>query len=66
MTLIHRPCAPNSNAGEQVTRNFLMQQLADTDGILLTNYHLPSGNSTLENDLVLFNERGVWILEVKN
>jgi serine/threonine protein kinase len=43
-----------------------MQQLADTDGILLTNYHLPSGNSTLENDLVLFNERGVWILEVKN
>jgi len=43
-----------------------MQQLADVDGVLLTNYHLPSGNSTLENDLVLFNERGVWILEVKN
>lgn len=66
MALIHIPCAPNSNAGEQVTRNFLMQQLGDMDGILLTNYHLPSGNSTLEMDLVLFNARGVWILEVKN
>ena len=43
MALTHISCAPNSNAGEQVTRNFLMQQLADTDGILLTNYHLPSG-----------------------
>jgi len=66
MALIHIACAPNSNAGEQVTRNFLMQQLADTDGVLLSNYHLSTGNSTLENDLVLFNERGVWVLEVKN
>nr|HET6903902.1 NERD domain-containing protein [Ktedonobacteraceae bacterium] len=66
MALTHIPCAPNSNAGEQVTRNFLMQELADSNGVLLTNYHLPSGNSTLEMDLVLFNERGVWILEVKN
>ncbi len=66
MALIHISCAPNSNAGEQVTRNFLLQHLADIDGILLTNYHLPSGNGTLEIDLVLFNERGVWLLEVKN
>ena len=66
MTLKHIPCAPNSNAGEQVTCNFLMQELADTDGVLLSNYHLPTANSTLENDLVLLNERGIWVLEVKN
>lgn len=66
MALKHIPCAPNSNAGEQVTRNFLMRELAATHGVLLSNYHISTGNSTLENDLVLFNERGVWILEVKN
>ena len=66
MALIHRACSPNRNPGEQVTRNFLMQHLAHTDGFLLSNYHLPVGNSTFENDLILFNQRGVWILEVKN
>ena len=66
MALKHIPCAPNSNVGEQATCNYLMRELAHTDGILLSNYHLPSANSTLENDLVLLNERGIWLLEVKN
>ena len=66
MTLTHRPCAPTNNPGEQVARNYLMQNLADTNGTLLSNYHLSSGNGTLEMDLVLFNRRGIWILEVKN
>ncbi len=66
MALQYIPCAQNDNKGEQITRNFLMSSLAHTDGILLGNYHLPVNNGTLECDLVLFNQRGIWIIEVKN
>src|ERR1700736_1159904 len=66
MVLQYIPCAQNDNKGEQITRNFLLSSLAHTDGVLLGNYHLPVNNSTRECDLVLFNQRGVWIIEVKN
>jgi serine/threonine protein kinase len=66
MVLRYIACAHNDNKGEQITRIFLMDALADTDGILLGNYHLPMNTSTLECDFVLFNQRGVWIIEVKN
>ncbi|HVB22235.1 MAG TPA: protein kinase [Ktedonobacteraceae bacterium] len=66
MTLEYIPCARNDNVGEQVTRNYLMSHLAHTEGKLLGNYQLPMNNSTLECDFVLFNRRGVWIIEVKN
>ncbi len=66
MAFRYIPCAYNDNKGEQITRNFLMDALADTDGILLGNYHLPTNTSTLECDFVLFNQYGVWIIEVKN
>jgi len=66
MALQYIPCAQDDNNGEQITRNFLMSSLANTDGILLGNYHLPGDNGTWECDLVLFNQRGVWIIEVKD
>jgi serine/threonine protein kinase len=66
MALQYISCAQNDNKGEQITRNFLVSSLAHTDGILLGNYHLPVNNGTLECDLVLFNQRGIWIIEVKN
>lgn len=66
MALQYIPCAQNDNKGEQITRNFLMTSLAHIDGILLGNYHLPVNNGTLECDLVLFNQRGIWVIEVKN
>ena len=66
MPLEYIACARNDNKGEQITRNYLMSYLKYTDGILLGNYHLPMNNSTLECDFVLFNRRGVWIVEVKN
>ena len=66
MALQYIACAKNNNKGEQITRNFLISSLDDVDGILLANYHLPVNNSTLECDFVLFNERGIWVLEVKN
>ena len=66
MTLQYIPCAQNDNEGEQITRNFLMSSLADDDGVLFGNYHLPVNNGTRECDLVLFNHWGVWIIEVKN
>jgi len=66
MALQYIPCARNDNKGEQITRNYLMSFLAHTDGILLGNYHLPENNSTLECDFVLFNQRGIWIIEVKH
>ena len=66
MTLQYIACARNDNKGEQITRNYLMSYLEHTDGILLGNFHLPMNNSTLECDFVLFNRRGVWIIEVKN
>lgn len=66
MALQYIPCAKNDNKGEQISRNYLMSFLAHTEGILLGNYHLPVNNSTLECDLILLNQRGVWVLEVKN
>jgi serine/threonine protein kinase len=66
MTLQYISCAQNDNKGEQITRNFLMSSLAQSSSTLLGNYHLPVRNSTRECDLVLFNQRGIWILEVKN
>ena len=66
MALRYIACARNDNKGEQITRNYLTSHLAHTDGVLLGNYHLPMNNSTLECDFVLFNQQGVWIIEVKN
>jgi hypothetical protein len=66
MALQYIPCAQNDNKGEQIARNYLMSSLTSTDSILLGNYHLPMNNGTLECDLVLFNQRGIWIIEVKN
>ena len=66
MALQYIACARNDNTGEQITRNYLMSHLAHIDGTLLGNYHLPENNSTLECDFVLFNQRGIWIIEVKH
>jgi serine/threonine protein kinase len=66
MVLQYIPCAPNDNKGEQIARNFLLSSLNHTYGTLLGNYHLPVNNGTRECDLVLFNRRGIWIIEVKN
>src|SRR6266567_4940497 len=66
MTLQYIACAQNDNKGEQITRNFLMSTLDQSNGVLLGNYHLPEKNSTRECDFVLFNRQGIWILEVKN
>lgn len=66
MPLHHIPCAPGAHIGEQIARDFLMRELANSHGILLTNYHHPAGNGTEEHDLLLINEHGVWALEVKH
>lgn len=66
MSLIHIPCAPSANIGEEITRIFLMKQLPASRGFLLTNYHYPSHNGTKEIDLLVINERGVWLIEVKH
>lgn len=66
MSLKHIPCAPGAHIGEQIARDFLMRELANSRGYLLTNYHHPAGNGTEEIDLLLINERGVWLLEVKH
>lgn len=66
MPLHHIPCAPGAHIGEQIARQFLMRELAQTNGVLLTNYHHPAGNGTEEHDLLLINERGVWAIEVKH
>jgi hypothetical protein len=34
MAIEYIPCAHNDNKGEQITRNFLIDSLAGTDGIL--------------------------------
>ncbi len=66
MALRYIPCAQNDNEGEQITRNFLLSSLANSDGVLLGNYHIPVNNGTLECDFVLFNQYGIWVIEVKN
>lgn len=65
MTLKIINCAP-SNDGEIAVRNYLKTMLDHTEGFLLTNYHHPVNNGTLEHDLILINQQGVWCLEVKN
>jgi serine/threonine protein kinase len=66
MPLTHIPCAPGAHIGEQIARQFLIHELAQSNGVLLTNYHHPAGNGTQEHDLLLINERGVWAIEVKH
>jgi serine/threonine protein kinase len=66
MALTHIPAAPGAHIGEQIARDFLARELAGSRGVLLTNYHHPAGNGTEEIDLLLINERGVWLLEVKH
>ena len=66
MTLQFIPCARNDNVGEQITRNFLTSSFNHADGILLGNYHLSVGNGTRECDFILLNQRGIWVIEVKN
>lgn len=66
MPLTHTSCAPGAHIGEQLARDFLMHELATSRGFLLTNYHHPDGNGTQEIDLLLINERGVWVIEVKH
>lgn len=66
MALEYIPCAKNWSAGEQATRNFLMNKLEHTYGVLFGNYYLPRDNDTLECDLVLFNRQGIWVIEVKD
>lgn len=65
MALIHISCA-SPHTGEMFVREYLLRELAYTEGILLTNYHHPHYNGTREHDLVLINAQGVWCLEVKN
>jgi len=65
MALIHIPCA-SPHQGEIFVREYLLRELAYTQGFLLTNYHHPNYNGTREHDLVLINTQGVWCLEVKN
>ena len=66
MRLIHVPCAPGAHIGEQIARDYLMREHPASKGFLLTNYHHPAGNGTEEHDLLLINERGVWLIEVKH
>ncbi len=66
MPLIHIPCAPGGQIGEQIARDYLMRHLDRSNGVLLTNYHQAVHNGTEEHDLLLINERGVWAIEVKH
>lgn len=66
MALTHIPCAPGAHIGEQIARDYLVREITNSRGILLTNYHHPAGNGTEEHDLLLINERGVWALEIKH
>ena len=59
------PCAPGAHIGEMKTRDFLRKRLADSY-IILTNYHLPDANATLEIDLGVLTYYGVYLLEVKH
>lgn len=66
MPIQHIPCAPGAHIGEQIARDYVLRELTNSRGILLTNYHHPVGNGTEEHDLLLINERGVWAIEVKH
>ena len=64
MTIEVIPCAPGAHIGEQICLGYLKQHLSS--GIVLTNYHHPNHNGTLEIDLIVITHRGVWLLEVKH
>jgi tRNA A-37 threonylcarbamoyl transferase component Bud32 len=61
-------CAPVINTGELKTLGFLREHLEPLAGhhILLVDYHLPDYNSTLEIDILIINNQGVFLLEVKD
>jgi hypothetical protein len=61
-------CAPMANTGELKALGFLREKLEPlpSQHTVLTNYHLPDRNSTLEIDLLVINVRGVFLLEVKD
>jgi tRNA A-37 threonylcarbamoyl transferase component Bud32 len=61
-------CAPTANIGELKALNFLRDKLGALPGyhVVLTNYHFPYQNATLEIDLLVINARGVFLLEVKD
>jgi len=63
----HIPCAPTANTAELKTLGFLREKLGPlpSQHTVLTNYHLPEQNGTLEIDLVVINGQGVFLLEVK-
>ena len=59
-------CAPDPHIGESKTVSFLRNQLEYGHHVILTNYYLPYGNTTMEIDLVVVNRFGVYLLEVKH
>jgi len=52
------------HVGEELTAVYLRQNLPD--GVLLVNYYLPDGTGMLEMDVVVINQNGVYVLEVKH
>lgn len=68
MTVEVITCAPTVNIGELKALGFLREQLDKASGyhLILSNYHLPDGNATLEIDLLVLNSQGVFLLEVKD
>lgn len=66
MSLQHISCAPGINIGEEIAAEFIRETFKHTEAILLNNYHHSQGKDTDEIDLVLINERGVWLLESKH
>ncbi|MBC8254682.1 MAG: protein kinase [Ardenticatenia bacterium] len=59
-------CAPSPQFGESRTLSFLRNRLGDGHHVVLTNYYLPHGNTSLEIDLVVVNRFGVFLIEVKD
>ncbi|MBN1450027.1 MAG: protein kinase [Anaerolineales bacterium] len=57
-------CHPNPHIGETLTVNYLRHQL--TSGVILVNYHLPNPTGTQEIDLVVLNNNGIYLVEVKH
>lgn len=66
MTVEVRYCAGQvaPHVGEELTAVYLRQHLPD--GVLLVNYYLPDPPGMLEMDVVVINQNGVYVLEVKH
>lgn len=64
----HIRCAPGATLGEEIAAEFLRNAFQNSDAVLLSNYNHPKARDTAtdEIDLVLINERGVWLLETKH